>query len=158
MSPNISMEYGDCQIGSVHIFVPEQVDGYTFERIIATIFAGVLLWMAIGCFFALYHELCRLNSWSKAELISLEELQSKLASNNYEQYIRVRGKIECDNPLISPLTKQPCVDYRFIVERKYKQGKRKIKGVVEEHKTVPFILQEAKYQIIAVFINIEYSY
>lgn len=59
-----------------------------------------------------------------SELIEMAKTLAKdMGKGHYGEMVEVRGKIVCDQPLISELAKQRCVYYRAEVKREYEETK-----------------------------------
>ncbi len=57
-----------------------------------------------------------------AELETLaREIAQEIGGGSFQDYVKLRGIIRCDQPLISELKQQPCVYYRMIIEREYEE-------------------------------------
>jgi hypothetical protein len=58
-----------------------------------------------------------------AQTYTAANLQQQLGNGSLSEgrLCEVKGIIECDNPLVAPMTKQPCVAYNHQVERRYEE-------------------------------------
>jgi hypothetical protein len=142
------MRYGDCQKGWVHTLEREQPHRDNSVAVVA----GIFILISMGCLFGLLSAINKVYCWSSSQFISLSQLQPLMDSNTNNRYVKVTGKIQCENSLTSPLAQQPCVYYSFCVKRKYelpssKSNKNQEEIVFEQKETIPFTLEQGKYRI-----------
>ncbi|MDX2256203.1 MAG: E3 ubiquitin ligase family protein [Pseudanabaenaceae cyanobacterium bins.39] len=95
------------------------------------IFGGILIVIGIVLFFVYKDFSNKLKSIrlatasTTAELNRIaSEIAGEIGSGNLREYVKVRGLIRCDRPLISELAQEPCVHYKMSVVREYEEQKR----------------------------------
>jgi hypothetical protein len=92
------------------------------------IFGGILIVIGIILFFVQKNYSAKLQSIRSATSSTAAELQriaseiaGEIGSGNLREYVKVRGMIRSDRPLISELKQSPCVHYTMKVVREYEE-------------------------------------
>ncbi|MFN9607455.1 MAG: E3 ubiquitin ligase family protein [Pseudanabaena sp.] len=92
------------------------------------IFGGILIVIGIILFFVQKNYSAKLQSIRSATSSTVAELQriaseiaGEIGSGNLREYVKVRGMIRSDRPLISELKQSPCVYYSMKVVREYEE-------------------------------------
>lgn len=89
------------------------------------IFGIILGLIALGLGFNALHQrrkAAALSSVVRREIEFLQELASSMRDTGFKNYLTlVKGKIRCDEPLHSELSKTPCVYYRMSVTRETRE-------------------------------------
>jgi len=92
------------------------------------IFGGILIVIGIILFFVQKNYSTKLQSIRSATSSTVAELQriaseiaGEIGSGNLREYVKVRGMIRSDRPLISELKQAPCVYYSMKVVREYEE-------------------------------------
>jgi hypothetical protein len=92
------------------------------------IFGGILIVIGIILFFVQKNYSTKLQSIKLATASTVGELQriaseiaGEIGSGNLREYVKVRGIIRSDRPLISELKQLPCVHYTMRVVREYEE-------------------------------------
>ncbi len=92
------------------------------------IFGGILIVIGIILFFVQKNYSTKLQSIRSATSSTVAELQriaseiaGEIGSGNLREYVKVRGMIRSDRPLISELKQSPCVHYSMKVVREYEE-------------------------------------
>ncbi len=127
------------------------------------IFGGILIVIGIIFFFVQQNYSTKLQSIRLATSSTVSDLQriareiaGEIGSGNLREYVKVRGIIRSDRPLISELKQQPCVHYTMRVVREYEEqqtttdseGKtrtetrRSSETVSSNSQSIPFTLQD----------------
>ncbi len=95
------------------------------------IFGGILIIIGIVLFFVQKNYSTKLQSIRSATSSTVADLQriaseiaGEIGSGNLREYVKVRGIIRCDSPLISELKQEPCVHYSMRVVREYEEQHR----------------------------------
>lgn len=88
----------------------------------------ILIVIGIILFFVysnLKRKLASLRQARPASIAELNHLASEIAlemgSGSWRDYVKLRGTIQCDQPLISELKQMPCVHYNMTVVREYEE-------------------------------------
>ncbi|MDY0061473.1 MAG: E3 ubiquitin ligase family protein [Myxococcota bacterium] len=86
-----------------------------------------------------------------------KEIAAELGRGSYNEIVEVRGRIECDRPLTSELTKTECVYYRMKVDQEYEETyqqwdesrkqhvmrtRRTTRNMASNNRSVPFDLRD----------------
>ena len=127
------------------------------------IFGGILIVIGIILFFVQKNYSTKLQSIRLATSATVAELQSiaseiagEIGSGNLREYVKVRGIIRSDRPLISELKQQPCVHYTMRVVREYeeqvttrdsegktrRETRRNSETVSSNSQSIPFTLED----------------
>ena len=92
------------------------------------IFGAILLIIGVVLFFVQKNYSTKLRSIQSAIPATVAELQkiaseiaAEIGSGNLREYVKVRGLIRSDRPLLSELKQQPCVHYTMRVVREYEE-------------------------------------
>ena len=92
------------------------------------IFGGILIVIGIILFFVQKNYSTKLQSIRSATSSTVAELQriaseiaGEIGSGNLREYVKVRGNIRSERPLISELKQEPCVHYTMRVVREYEE-------------------------------------
>ncbi len=133
------------------------------------IFGGILILIGIVLFFVQKNYNTKLQSIRSATSSTVADIQriaseiaGEIGSGNLREYIKVRGIIRCDQPLISELKQEPCVHYTMKVVREYEEqqtirdsdGKsrtetrRSSETVSSNSQSIPFTLQDRSGEIL----------
>lgn len=133
------------------------------------IFGGILIVIGIILFFVQKNYSTKLQSIRLATSSTIAELQriaseiaGEIGSGNLREYVKVRGIIRSDRPLISELKQEPCVHYTMRVVREYEEqqvvtdseGKRRTETrrssetVSNNTQSIPFTLQDSSGELI----------
>jgi hypothetical protein len=133
------------------------------------IFGGILIAIAIVLFFVQKNYSTKLQSIRSATSSTIADLQriageiaGEIGSGNLREYVKVRGRIRCDSPLISELKQVPCVHYTMRVVREYEEkhttrdneGKsrtetrRGSETVSSNSQSIPFTLQDRTGELV----------
>ncbi|OIP75954.1 MAG: E3 ubiquitin ligase [Oscillatoriales cyanobacterium CG2_30_44_21] len=132
------------------------------------IFGGILIVIGIVLFFVYRNYSTKLKSIrlatasTTAELNNIaNEIAGEIGGGNLREYVKVRGLIRCDRPIISELTQAPCVHYQMSVVREYEEQKREtesdgktvtktVRGsenISSNSQSVPFMLQDCTGEV-----------
>lgn len=132
------------------------------------IFGGILIVIGLILFFVQKNYSTKLQSIRLATASTVDELQriaseiaGEIGSGNLREYVKVRGMIRCDRPLISELAQKPCVHYNMRVVREYEEQKttsdsegktrtetqRGSETISSNSQSVPFKLQDRTGEI-----------
>ncbi len=127
--------------------------------IIGILFLGVSLVL----FFVhkhLQHKLSSLRQARPASIAELNHLASQIAremgAGSWRDYVKLRGTIQCEQPLISELKQTPCVHYQMTVVREYEEQvterdqdnnlvqktQRGSETLSQRQESIPFFLQD----------------
>lgn len=119
--------------------------------------------LSIVLFFVQYNARQKVASLRQARGGSIGDLQmialkvaSEIGSGSWRDYVKLRGDIQCDQPLISELKQVPCVYYEMKVEREYKKTvterdsegntttktERESEVISENSRSIPFKLKD----------------
>jgi hypothetical protein len=91
-----------------------------FDMIVLMVIGGVVLALAVLFIGLGKYQSSKSQDIQAAQTYSTSALQQMLSTLPPEgKALEVKGVIECDNPLVSPMTKKLCVAYNFKVERRY---------------------------------------
>jgi len=133
------------------------------------IFGAILLIIGVVLFFVQRNYSTKLRSIQSAIPATVAELQkiaseiaAEIGSGNLREYVKVRGLIRSDRPLLSELKQQPCVHYTMRVVREYEEktqtkdseGRTKIETrkssetVSNNSRSIPFLLEDRSGQIL----------
>ncbi|MBD2177173.1 E3 ubiquitin ligase [Pseudanabaena sp. FACHB-1998] len=133
------------------------------------IIGGILIIIGIVLFFVQKNYSTKLQSIRSATGSTIAELQNiagaiagEIGSGNLREYVKVRGKICTDHPLISELKQSPCVHYTMKVVREYEEqhvthdseGKsrtetrRGSETISSNSQSIPFTLQDRSGEMI----------
>ncbi len=133
------------------------------------IFGGILIAIAIVLFFVQKNYSTKLQSIRSATSSTIADLQliaseiaGEIGSGNLREYVKVRGMIRSDSPLISELKQVSCVHYTMRVVREYEEqhttrnneGKsrtetrRGSETLSNNSKSIPFTLQDRSGELI----------
>lgn len=133
------------------------------------IFGGILLVVGIILFFVQKNYSTKLQSIRSATSSTVAELQNiareiagEIGSGNLREYVKVRGIIRSENPLISELKQAPCVHYAMRVVREYEEqhttrdseGKsrtetrRGSETISSNSQSIPFTLQDRSGELV----------
>ncbi|WP_055075467.1 E3 ubiquitin ligase family protein [Pseudanabaena sp. 'Roaring Creek'] len=133
------------------------------------IFGGILLVVGIILFFVQKNYSTKLQSIRSATSSTVVELQNiareiagEIGSGNLREYVKVRGIIRSENPLISELKQAPCVYYAMRVVREYEEqhttrdseGKsrtetrRGSETISSNSQSIPFTLQDRSGELV----------
>lgn len=89
---------------------------------------GFLLIIGIVLFFAQKDQKKKAFSLKVAETFTIsdlhrtsQEIAQEIGPGNWREYVKVRGKVKCDEPLTSPLAEKNCVYYSMSVSREYEE-------------------------------------
>ncbi|KGF73681.1 hypothetical protein DO97_12670 [Neosynechococcus sphagnicola sy1] len=92
------------------------------------IFGGILLVVGIVLFFVQKHHKEKLRSVRLARSAAIADLNliaaeiaQEMGQGSWRDYVKVNGKIQCDQPLNSELKQSPCVYYSMNVTREYEE-------------------------------------
>lgn len=88
------------------------------------------------------------------------DIAAEIGAGNWRDYVRIRGTIRADQPLVSELTQRHCVHYSMKVRREYEetvttrrqgrtstQTRRGSEIVADSDRSVPFFLEDATGRI-----------
>lgn len=127
------------------------------------IFGGILIAIGVILFFVQKSYSTKLQSIRSATSSTVAELQriaseiaGEIGSGNLREYVKVRGVIRSDAPLISELKQMPCVHYTMRVVREYEEQqttrdsegktrtetKRNSETISNNSQSIPFTLQD----------------
>ncbi|ACK71131.1 conserved hypothetical protein [Gloeothece citriformis PCC 7424] len=102
---------------------------------------------------------------SASTISSLQTIANQIAEEigggSLREYVKIRGVIECDRPLISQLKQEPCVYYSMTVTWEYneevikqdnegktiREKERKSETVAQNSRSIPFTLQDSTGEI-----------
>ena len=133
------------------------------------IFGGILIVIGIILFFVQKNYSTKLQSIKLATASTVGELQriaseiaGEIGSGNLREYVKVRGIIRSDRPLISELKQLPCVHYTMRVVREYEEqqttrdseGKtrtetrRSSETISSNSQSIPFTLQDRSGELV----------
>ena len=134
-----------------------------------TIFGVILLIIGIILFFVRKNYSTKLRSIQSANPSTIAELQqiaseiaNEIGGGNLREYVKVRGIIRSDRPLLSELKQEPCVHYTMRVVREYEEktqtrdseGKTKTETrrasetVSSKSRSIPFLLEDRSGQLL----------
>ena len=134
-----------------------------------TIFGVILLIIGIILFFVRKNYSTKLRSIQSANPSTIAELQqiaseiaNEIGGGNLREYVKVRGIIRSDRPLLSELKQEPCVHYTMRVVREYEEktqtrdseGKTKTETrrasetVSSNSRSIPFLLEDRSGQLL----------
>lgn len=134
-----------------------------------TIFGVILLIIGIILFFVQKNYSAKLRSIQSANPTTIAELQkvaseiaSEIGGGNLREYVKVRGVIRSDRPLLSELRQEPCVHYTMRVVREYEEktqtrdsdGKTKTETrrssetISSNSRSIPFLLEDRSGQVL----------
>lgn len=92
------------------------------------ILGGLLILLGIVLFFVWRSQRNRLVSIRMARPSTIADLQQisnavaqEIGAGSWQDYVKIRGKIECDRPLLSEMNQAQCVYYRTRVTREYEE-------------------------------------
>lgn len=89
---------------------------------ILLIVIGIILFFVYS---NLKYKLVSLHQARPASIAELNHLASEIAlemgAGSWRDYVKLRGTIQCDQPLISELKQMPCVHYHMTVVREYEE-------------------------------------
>ncbi|NEQ54041.1 MAG: E3 ubiquitin ligase, partial [Leptolyngbya sp. SIO3F4] len=92
------------------------------------IFGCILLILGIILFFIWRGQSNRLASIRSARNSTIADLTQiaegvaqEIGAGSWKDYVKVRGKIQCDNPLHSQIQQTECVYYKTSVTREYEE-------------------------------------
>lgn len=124
---------------------------------ILLIVIGIILFFVYS---NLKHKLVSLHQARPASIAELNHLASEIAlemdAGSWRDYVKLRGTIQCDQPLISELKQMPCVHYHMTVVREYEEQvterdsddnvitktQRGSETLSQNCQSVPFLLQD----------------
>ncbi|WP_434684264.1 E3 ubiquitin ligase family protein [Pseudanabaena minima] len=133
------------------------------------IFGCILIVIGIILFFVQKNYSTKLQSIKLATASTVGELQriaseiaGEIGSGNLREYVKVRGIIRSDRPLISELKQEPCVHYTMRVVREYEEqqtttdseGKtrtetrRSSETISSNSQSIPFTLQDRSGELL----------
>lgn len=133
------------------------------------IFGGILIVIGIVLFFVQKNYSTKLQSIRLATSSTIAELQQlaseiavEIGGGNLREYVKVRGTVRSDRPLISELKQEPCVYYSMRVVREYdeqyttrdNEGKsrtetrRGSETISSNSQSIPFTLQDRSGELI----------
>ncbi|MFM7599742.1 MAG: E3 ubiquitin ligase family protein [Pseudanabaena sp.] len=133
------------------------------------IFGGILIVIGIILFFVQKNYSTKLQSIKLATASTVGELQQiaseiagEIGGGNLREYVKVRGIVRSDRPLISELKQEPCVHYTMRVVREYEEqqtttdseGKtrtetrRNSETVSSNSQSIPFTLQDHSGELV----------
>lgn len=123
----------------------------------------ILIVISIILFFVysnLKRKLASLRQARPASVAELNHLASEIAlemgSGSWRDYVKLRGTIQCDQPLVSELKQAPCVHYQMTVVREYEEQvterdsddnevtktQRGSETLSQNRQSIPFFLQD----------------
>ncbi len=129
------------------------------------IFGVILLIIGIILFFVQKNYSTKLRSIQSANSSTVAELQqiaSEIGGGNLREYVKVRGIIRSDRPLISELKQEPCVHYTMRVVREYEkktqttdsngntktETRKESETVSSNSRSIPFLLEDRSGQLL----------
>ena len=88
----------------------------------------VLLIVAVVLFFNYQGQKNKLTNLLSAEAVTIENIKATAAAISdsigvvsCREYVKVKGVIQCETPLLSELKQEPCVHYEMNVTREYEE-------------------------------------
>jgi len=129
--------------------------------IVLLIIGGILFFVQRG-------QRQRVKSLQLARDVTVAELQrlaadiaSEIGGGNWRDYVKLRGILRCDQPLVSELKQAPCIHYQMSVTREYeetvtqqnsegqtvRETQRGSETVASNRRSVPFYLEDATGRI-----------
>ncbi len=129
-----------------------------------SIIGVILLIVGIVLFFVQKSQKEKFQSIKTARSSTIGELQhtaseiaKEIGAGNWREYVKVRGTIECSEPLVSELKEETCVYYSMRVMREYEETvttedsegnttqetQRSSESVASNERSVPFTLRDA---------------
>jgi hypothetical protein len=133
------------------------------------IFGGLLIVIGIILFFVQKNYSTKLQSIRSATSSTVADLQriaseiaGEIGSGNLREYVKVRGIIRSDAPLISELKQEPCVHYSMRVVREYEEQytttdddgrkttetRRGSENISSNSQSIPFTLQDPSGELL----------
>ena len=127
------------------------------------IVGGICLIAAIVLFFIHRYQSAKLFSMLSAEAVTVAGLKetataivASVGVGSCREYVKVKGMIRCDTPMLSELTQEPCVHYQMQVIReyeetvtrtnsegeKYQETERKSETISSNQRSITFQLQD----------------
>ncbi len=128
----------------------------------------ILIAVGIALFFVQKNYSTKLQNIRSATASTAAELQriageiaTEIGSGNLREYVKIRGRVRCANPLISELKELPCVYYSMRVVREYEEDyttrdsdgktrretRRGSETISSNTQSIPFILQDRSGEI-----------
>ncbi len=125
--------------------------------VIGLVGGGLLLWGRKSA----QEKVAQLKTATPRTVAELQEMANEIAKDlgpgSYNEFVEVRGTIECSNPLVSELSGTECVYYRMSVDRKYEEEyeeydeqeertvirtRRSTENVANNTRSVPFLVRD----------------
>ena len=133
-----------------------------------TVFGGILVFIGIILFFIWRSQRNRLASIRSARLSTVADIQQianavaqEIGPGSWREYVKLQGKVQCNQPLLSQIQQTECVHYQTSVIREYEevttqrddQGnttqetQRKSETVASNTQSIPFQILDSTGQI-----------
>ncbi|XGB39409.1 MAG: E3 ubiquitin ligase family protein [Cyanobacteria bacterium LVE1205-1] len=101
----------------------------------------VLLIVAVVLFFNYQGQKNKLTNLLSAEAVTIENIKATAAAisdsigvGSCREYVKVKGVIQCETPLLSELKQEPCVHYEMNVTREYEETVTRTDSEGETHR------------------------
>lgn len=105
------------------------------------IVGSICLVAAIVLFFIYRYQSAKLFSMLSAEAVTIAGLKEtvttiadSIGAGNCREYVKVRGMIRCETPMLSELKQEPCVHYQMQVTREYEETVTRTDSDGETHR------------------------
>jgi hypothetical protein len=126
------------------------------------IVSGILLLLSIILFFIWRSQRSRLASLRAARLSTVAELKQiadavaqEIGAGSWQDYVKIRGQVQCAQPLLSQIKQAECVYYRTKVIREYEEitsrrdeSGNTIQGTQRKSETIASNTQSTPFQLL----------